>query len=120
TMLKSGQESGASDLEFSGSSLLALLAVPGALLSMTLFDKYSSLLWYLRGRPRLDPYLASLPDKYFFIVFSMVVTGLVMVLRWDKVLPGRQDHMNLAQLPLSMRSIFLANLSAILLAAALF
>ncbi|HZT30411.1 MAG TPA: hypothetical protein VFA33_11035 [Bryobacteraceae bacterium] len=107
-------------MEMGVGDLLALLAVPGGLLSLILFDKYSSLLRFLRGHPAFDIYTGSLPDKYFFIVFSMVITGAVTVLKWDQILPGPRDHANLAPLPLPARSIFLANLTAILLAASLF
>jgi hypothetical protein len=60
------------------------------------------------------------PDKYFFIVFSMAVTGVVAVLKWDRILPGRRDYENLAPLPISAWRIFGANLLAILIAALVF
>jgi hypothetical protein len=68
----------------------------------------------------LGPLVISLPDKYFFIVFSMVVTGLVTVIKWDRILPGRQDYANLAPLPLPSRNILFANLAAIVLLASIF
>ena len=49
----------------------------------------------------------------------MVVTGVVAVWRWDSIFPDRRDYANLAPLPISLRSIFLANLAAILLLALL-
>src|SRR5207248_3170801 len=51
---------------------------------------------------------------YFFITLSMAVTGMVAVWRWDAIFPDRRDYMNLVALPISMRSIFLANLVAVL------
>ncbi len=120
TIVQTGADSGASDLNFGIGGLLALLAAPGAFFSLMLFPKYSSFLRWLRGHPRFDVYWASLPDKYFFIVFSMAITGLVIVIKWDRILPGRQDYSNLAPLPLRSRTIFLANLCAVLLLAALF
>jgi ABC-2 type transport system ATP-binding protein len=119
-VMESGQDSGATELEFGAGGLLAVLAVPGVLLSLMLFDKYSSLLRFIRGRPAFDVYLLSIPDKYFFIVFSMVITGMVVVLKWDRILPGPQDFANLAPLPLRLRAILGANVTAILLAALLF
>src|SRR5437868_3081819 len=67
------------DLELSVGSLLALLAAPGAFLSMLLFDKYSTLFLWMRGVRQFNIYTESLPDKYFFIVFSMAITGVLAV-----------------------------------------
>ncbi len=55
-----------------------------------------------------------MPDEYFFIVLSMVVTGAVAVWRWDSIFSDRRDYMNLVPLPISARVIFLANLTTIL------
>jgi hypothetical protein len=85
-----------------------------------LFDKYSSTIRFLRGQRVFDPYVASVPDQYFFITFSLVVTGMVTVLKWDSIFPDRRDYMNLAPLPIHTRSIFLANITAILTIAVLF
>lgn len=118
--LLQGTDSGESGLEIGASALLAILALPGAFFSIFLFDKYSSLLHFLRRIPNFDPIAASLPDKYFLIAFSMSVTGIVTVLRWDRILPDRQDYQNLAQLPIRARNVFFANLLASILVAALF
>ena len=63
--------------------------------------------------------MAALPDEYFFIVLSMTVTGAAAVWRWDAIFPDRRDYMNLAPLPISMRTIFFANLVAVLFLVAL-
>jgi hypothetical protein len=119
-IVQSGQDSGSSELNLSFGALLAILAVPGGFMPILLFDKYSSLLAWIRRRPLLDPLVISLPDKYFFIVFSMVIIGIVAVIKWDRILPGRQDYANLAPLPLPSRNILLANLAAIVLLASIF
>jgi len=119
-ILQSGQESGAAELNLGIGGILALLAAPGAFASLMLFPKYSSFLRWLSGRRHFDVYWASLPDKYFFIVFSMAVTGVVVAVKWDRIFPSRQDYANLAQLPLRSRTIFFANLSAIVLLASVF
>src|SRR5205814_2167661 len=106
-------ESAAQDVEFGMGGLLALLAVPGGFVSLLLFDKYSTLLMFLRQRPAFNIYTESLPDKYFFIVFSMAISGVVTVLKWDRILPGLRDYANLAPLPISARTIFTASLTAI-------
>ena len=94
--------------------MLSLLALPGALYSTLLFEKYSTLLLWMRGQHNFDPVTATVPDEYFFIVLSMVVTGAVAVWRWDSIFPDRRDYVNLVPLPISTRVIFLANLTAIL------
>lgn len=101
-----------SDVDLGAGGALAVLAVPGAFTALALMGKYSSLVQWLRGM-HLDPYRISISDEYFFIVYSMAITGLVTLLRWDHLLPGRRDYMNLAPLPLNLRSIFLANVAAL-------
>jgi hypothetical protein len=111
---------GEGGLGLSVGALLALLAAPGAFISILLLDKYSGLLRYFRGNQTFDAYASSLPDQYFFLTFSMAVTGIVTVLKWDSVFPDRRDYMNLAPLPITTRRIFLANITAIVLIAVAF
>jgi hypothetical protein len=118
SLFRNGQNEG--DLDASVGGLLGLLALPGVFMALSLLDKYSSLKRYFHGTAAQDHYAISVPDKYFFIVFSMVITGLVTVWKWDRILPNRQDHMNLAPLPITARRIFFANLSAILVVIAVF
>ncbi len=107
------------ELDLSIGLILALLALPGAFYSLLLLEKYSTLLQWMHGQKELDPLAGALPDEYFFIVLSMVVTGVVAVWRWDSIFPDRRDYANLVPLPISTRSIFFANLAAILLLALL-
>jgi hypothetical protein len=113
-------DSGEDELDMGVGSLLALLAVPGLFITIFLLDKYSSLLRFFRGGAAFDPYAASLPDQYFYLVFSMAITGLVTVIKWNSIFPDRRDYANLAPLPLPARNIFLANLIAVLAMAVLF
>src|ERR1051326_7218357 len=76
------QESASSEFEFGAGFLLGILAAPGAFYCFLLFQKYSSLLNWLRGRLRDDVYLTSAPDKFFLISLAMAVTGIVTVLKW--------------------------------------
>lgn len=112
--------SGEGGLELGAGTVLALLAAPGAFISIMLLDKYSSLLRFLRGNHHFDPYATSVPDQYFFLTFSMAITGIVTVLKWDNIFPDRRDYMNLAPLPIATRQIFLANVAAIVLIAVAF
>ena len=93
--------------------VLALLASPGAFASLLLLDKYSTLLQWLRGQRHFDFYRASAADEYFFIVLSMTITGLVMLMRWNRLFPDSRDFANLASLPIPIRHIFLANFAAL-------
>src|SRR5260370_16633 len=53
---------------------------------------------------------ASLPDKLFFITFSMVVMGFVTVLEWDALFPDRRDFTILIPLPIRLETIFTAKI----------
>jgi len=101
-------------VDFGVGILLGLLALPGVFTSLFLADKYGSLFQVLRGDLDFDPYAASLPDEYFFIALSMVVTAAVAVWKWDSLLPDRRDYTNLAPLPIPSRSFLIANLVALL------
>jgi len=94
--------------------VLAILCLPGAFASIFLLDKYSTLLQWLRGQRHFDFYKASAADEYFFIVLSMTITGLVMVMRWNRLFPDRRDFANLAALPIPIHQVFLANFVALL------
>jgi hypothetical protein len=109
-----GGEAEGDDLDLGMGLVLSLLALPGLFYSIFLFDKYGSLLQWLRGQRNFDPLAAAMPDEYFFIVLSMVVTGTVAVWRWDSIFPDRRDYANLVALPISTGMIFLANLAAII------
>src|SRR4051794_2518382 len=80
-------------LDLSIGALLAFLALPGGFLSLVLLDKYSSLVRYFRHVRQFDAYAVSAPDKYFFIVLSVVVTGMVTVVKWNRIFPDRRDYM---------------------------
>jgi hypothetical protein len=108
------------DLQFSIPALLGLLSAPSAFGAILLLNKYSTLRQFLMGIRDFDIYRAIIPDEYSFIVYSMVVTGAVVILKWDRLFPDRQDYDNLATLPLSTRQHFMASLIALLFLAALF
>ena len=111
-------DSGASEMDVALGVIVILLAMPGVLVSLLLFEKYGSLIRWMRGDGVFDPFVATIPDEYFFIVLSMVVTGAAAVWRWDALFLDRRDYTNIVPLPVSLRRIFLGNLAAILLLAA--
>jgi hypothetical protein len=112
-----GDSSAAGELDFGIGAMLALLAAPGAFASVFMLEKYGPLFQFLRGESHFDPYVASLPDEYFFIVLAMVVAGAVAIWKWDALIPDRRDYVNLAPLPVPAKHILYANLAALLLLA---
>lgn len=113
-----GAEPGELDLGIG--TVFALLAAPGLFVSVFLSDRYGTLFLYLRGqRINFDPFTVSVPDEYFFIVLAFVVAAAVAVWKWDRLLPDRRDFANFAPLPIPGRTVFVANLSAVLLLAIL-
>src|SRR5215470_18097088 len=114
--------SGSGDDEFDPSIGITavLLAMPGLLVSLLLFEKYGSLMHFFRGDFNFDPFSAAVPDEYLFIVLSMAVTGIATVWKATAIFPDRRDFANLVHLPISMASIGLANLLAIGALAALY
>jgi hypothetical protein len=118
-IFRGGGDSDSEGLDLGVGLVLTLLALPGGFVSILLFEKYGTLLQWMRGATNIDPFASAVPDEYFFITLSMAVTGTVAVWRWDAIFPDRRDYMNLVPLPVSMRMIFLANLVAVLFLVAL-
>jgi len=118
-IFRAGGDSDMEGLDLGMGLVLTLLALPGGFVSILLLDKYGTLLQWMRGTLEVDPLLMSVPDEYFFIVLSMTVTGTAAVWRWDAIFPDRRDYMNLVPLPISTRTIFFANLVAVLFLAGL-
>ncbi|HXE12333.1 MAG TPA: hypothetical protein VN633_09445 [Bryobacteraceae bacterium] len=114
-----GDAAGDVDLGLGGA--LAILALPGAFTALGLTTKYGALIQWLHGTVmNFHPYRECIPDEYFFLTYSMAVAGFITILRWDHLLPGRRDFVNLAPLPLALKSVFLSNLAALGLVALVF
>ncbi len=113
-VFRGGGDADAEGLDLGIGLVLTLLALPGGFVSILLFEKYGTLLQWMRGATNIDPFASAVPDEYFFITLSMAVTGAVAVWRWDAIFPDRRDYMNLVPLPISTRTIFFANLVAVL------
>jgi hypothetical protein len=112
-MFQGSSEPGGENLGLGMGVALILLAMPGILVSLLMFGMYGSLIRFLRGQPAFNPFTSTLSDEYFFIVLSMVVTGAAALWRWDSIFLDRRDYTNLVPLPISVRSLFFANLLAI-------
>ena len=61
-----------------------------------------------------------LSDYYFFVLYSMVVMGFVMVFEWDALFPDRKDYLILTPLPLGGATLFAGKTVALLLFLGLF
>ncbi|MFB3904517.1 MAG: hypothetical protein ACE15E_13800 [Acidobacteriota bacterium] len=97
--------------------VLALLPVPGAVLSLYyIFMKYAFAIVKVQSWAAVD----SWSDRCFFISYSMIVTGLVTLLYWDNLFPDRKDYLNLVPLPLTVRTLFLAKVTSLILFMGLF
>ena len=118
-IFRGGGDSDTEGVDLGIGTVLSLLALPGGFVSVLLFEKYGTLLQWMRGATNVDPFASVLPDEYFFITLSMAVTGAAAVWRWDAIFPDRRDYLNLVPLPISTRTIFSANLVAVLFLVAL-
>jgi hypothetical protein len=114
------RDAASSEVQLGVGALLGLLAMPGAMTSFILLDKYSTFLSWVRGRLHQDVFVVSIPDKYLFLALTMAITGIVTVLKWDKILPDSQDYLNLAPLPIRPRTVLAANAAAIAIAVVVF
>jgi len=112
-LLHGGGELGADELDLGMGVVLIFLAMPGVLVSLLMFEKFGSLIRFLRGDGVFDPYVATIPDEYFFIVLSMAVSCAAALWRWNSIFLDRRDYVNLVPLPISLIRIFLSNLFAI-------
>jgi hypothetical protein len=119
-MLHGSGDSGPGDLDVGVGVMLILLAMPGLLVSLLTFEKYGHLILFLRGGRPFNPFTATVPDEYFFIVLSLAVSGAAALWRWDSLFLDRRDFTNLVPLPVPLRTVFLANLCSILFLTALF
>jgi hypothetical protein len=112
-MFHGGGDSGSEEFDVGVGVLVILLAMPGTLVSLLMFEKYGSLFQFMRGGSPFNPYRATIPDEYFFITLSMAVTGAAVLWRWDSLFLDRRDYINLVPLPIPLKRIFLTNLAAI-------
>jgi hypothetical protein len=88
--------------------VLAGIAAPGLLLPAIWSFSYG---WPFR---RADEFQAlAVRHELLFVVLSMIVVGLVIVLQWEALYPDRRDYAVLGPLPVSLRTVFLAKVSAL-------
>src|ERR1017187_5201681 len=75
---------------------------------------------FRHGEDHVEDNWVLLSDYYFFVMFSMVVMGFVMVFEWDALFPDRKDYLILTPLPLSGGSIFAGKTLALVIFLGLF
>src|SRR4051794_34200702 len=95
------------DMRTNAVQALGFVAVPGIFASFPMlatgvrFDRPFANDWQFVG------------NFYFFVLYSMVAMGFVMVFEWDSLFPDRRDYLVLTPLPLGENSIFLAKVAAL-------
>jgi hypothetical protein len=97
-----------SDMRTNAVQALGFVAVPGMFAAFSMlpagvrFDRPFAMGWLL------------VADYYFFVLYSMVAMGFVMVFEWDSLFPDRRDYIVLTPLPIGEQSIFRAKLTALI------
>ena len=97
--------------------ILALLAVPSVIFSLHSYGQYS-FRWTRIGYP-VPPFPLDLPvswsDKFLFLYLSMILMGFITVLEWDALFPDRRDYLILTPLPIRLRTLLAAKITALFL-----
>jgi hypothetical protein len=101
---------------------MCAIGIPGLLVAFYLYPVYHL------PRGRAGPYFGARPywsqvgDHYFFVLYSMVVMGLVTIFEWDLLFPDLLDVFVLSPLPTGRGRMLGARVTAIfiLMGAALF
>ncbi len=95
------------DLRQSALWLAAVFMIPPAVFALFLSLSYGS--WMTDQ----ELALRSVPQKLYFIGYSMAAVGFVTVLVWDKLFPDRRDATMVGSLPIRTRTIVFARLAAL-------
>jgi len=103
----------AGELRSGLTGILAFIAAPSILLPIFLFEKYSSLILFLRARLITDRDPLTWSDKSVFLALAIVIPALALLLKWDALFPTRADHAILVPFPIPLRTIFFAKAAAL-------
>ena len=95
------------DLRQSALWLAAVFMIPPAIFALFLSLSYGS--WMTDE----ELALRAVPQKLYFIGYSMAAVGFVTVLVWDKLFPDRRDAIVAGSLPIRTRTLVFARLSAL-------
>src|SRR5687767_14183312 len=81
---------------------LALLAVPGLMISFFMLGDHPAVSMWTRGASSVSERLwLRVGDRYVFVAYAMVAMGLLMTFKWDSLFPDRRDYQILTSLPIS-------------------
>ena len=83
--------------------------MPGVMIPSILLFKYALVAYVTPANFEASTWF----DKMFFITWSMGAMGIITVLEWDALFPDRRDYAILTPLPLRMRTVFAAKLTAL-------
>ena len=95
------------DLRQSALWLAAVFMIPPAIFALFVSLSYGS--WMTDE----ELALRAVPQKLYFIGYSMAAVGFVTVLVWDKLFPDRRDAIVAGSLPIRTRTLVLARLAAL-------
>ena len=63
-IFRGGGDSDTEGLDLGVGLVLTLLALPGGFVSILLFEKYGTLLQWMRGATNIDPFASAIPDEF--------------------------------------------------------
>ncbi|HZC43065.1 MAG TPA: hypothetical protein VE195_02760, partial [Acidobacteriaceae bacterium] len=81
--------------------------IPGFVVAMYLWPLYHPLFGPKRS------YWGAVSDHYLYVLYSLVVMGIITVFEWDLFFPNLLDIFVLSNLPIKNRNLFLARVVAV-------
>lgn len=96
------------DMRTNAVQTLGFLAVPGMFVAFYMLPQ-----GFRFDQPFAQDW-ALIANWYFFVLYSMVAMGFVMVFEWDALFPDRRDYIVLTPLPIGENSIFLGKVAALI------
>jgi hypothetical protein len=98
---------------------LASMLLPGGLLLIregSLSPQYSSKYRWLETAGNIEALrAAAVADELALVTLAMCIIGILALLQWQSLFPGKRDYLALASLPVRPREIFTARFVSVLL-----
>ena len=107
-LLDSEMLSPGGDMSASAANVLAVLVAFGMALSLMLLYKY---VFHLPPAFTVAVGAITWPDKQYLLAASMLASGFVLVMTWDRLFPDRRDAMMFCPLPVHLRTHFAVRLA---------
>src|SRR5215467_12436536 len=93
---------------------LACLSLPGLMLSFFLIPDHPPGSFLMAGSTsEFQRMWMRSGDRYVFVCYAICMVGLMMTYKWDSLFPDRRDYLVLTPQPISVRSLFLAKVTAL-------